>query len=83
MDTKDIYTTIDCDGDGVKDHICQNGNDGGLSMVLSSEGCPDSWGEPTRKKSECPGKFGKLLSLLESCFDLILSPSPSIKITFV
>ena len=39
-------------------------------MVLSSEGCSDSWGVGNRKK--CPAKFGKLLSLLESCFDLIL-----------
>lgn len=51
------YTTIDCDGDGVDDHVCQTSRNSKLWIILSTEGCPqhsDSWGRFDRAMSECP-----------------------------
>ena len=62
--SSDIYTSKDCDGDGVLDHICENGNDGRMWMVLSSEGCSDSW-QGNREKSECPAAFG-IIKIMQS-----------------
>ena len=46
----------DCDGDGILDHACSNENNRWL--VLSSEGCPNSWGSASRPASKCPQAFG-------------------------
>jgi hypothetical protein len=48
----EVYTSLDCDGDGVLDHKCTTTTDSRMWLVLSSEGCPPSWGG-TRKQSEC------------------------------
>ena len=53
----DLYTHVDCDGDGILDHLCARTDDGVNEpkrwLVLSSEGCPDDWGTPARAASEC------------------------------
>ena len=54
------YQHIDCDNDGIKDHVCTTpgGNTPDLWLVLSSEGCPNKWGEGNRPKSKCVPAFG-------------------------
>lgn len=51
----DRYMHVDCDGDGIEDHVCLNTRDQRAYMVLSSEGCPNSWG--LRSRSLCPQAF--------------------------
>ncbi len=50
----DIYTNIDCDGDGILDHMCTTTINSNRWLVLSSEGCPQDWGTSSRAASECP-----------------------------
>ena len=37
-----IYGIRDCDGDGLKDHICEDSS-GSFGVILSSDGCTSSW----------------------------------------
>ena len=54
----DIYQNVDCDGDGILDHACSTTIDNNRWLVLSSEGCPSSWGSGSRPVSKCPQAFG-------------------------
>ena len=49
----DIYTNIDCDGDGILDHMCTTTINSNRWLVLSSEGCPQDWGTSSRAATEC------------------------------
>ena len=51
------YQNVDCDGDGILDHVCLATVNENRWMVLSSEGCPSSWGTNVREKSACPQAF--------------------------
>lgn len=53
----DRYDNLDCDGDGIPDHVCTTTINSNVWMVLSSEGCPNSWGTSQRSKTLCPRKF--------------------------
>ena len=47
------YTTLDCDFDGVSDHVCEANES--VWLVLSSD-CVDDWGRDNRNLTlECPG----------------------------
>jgi hypothetical protein len=37
-----IYFQMDCDGDGIKDHVC-NDAAGGFGILSSADGCRDTW----------------------------------------
>ena len=52
-----IYKNIDCDGDGILDHACFSAVKSNKWLVLSSEGCPKSWGNGNRLPSDCVTKF--------------------------
>ena len=52
------YKNVDCDGDGILDHACSTIINNDRWLVLSSEGCPSSWGPSTRPVSMCPQAFG-------------------------
>ena len=54
----DRYKNVDCDGDGILDHACSTIINNDRWLVLSSEGCPSSWGPSTRPVSMCPQAFG-------------------------
>ena len=54
----DIYKSVDCDGDGILDHACSTTVNDDRWLVLSSEGCPSSWGSGSRPVSKCPQAFG-------------------------
>ena len=54
----DRYKNVDCDGDGILDHACSTIFNNDRWLVLSSEGCPSSWGPSTRPVSMCPQAFG-------------------------
>ena len=58
----DRYQHVDCDGDGILDHVCTTSLHNGRWFVLSSEGCPNSWGNHLRPISKCPTAFGKYAS---------------------
>merc|ERR1712226_1362161 len=49
----DVYESLDCDGDGVMDHKCTTTINNNMWLILSSEGCPNSWGSGSRSASEC------------------------------
>ena len=53
MESYDVYTNIDCDGDGILDHMCTTTINSNRWLVLSSEGCPQDWGTSSRAASEC------------------------------
>ena len=55
---------MDCDGDGILDHTCHNTINYNRWLVLSSEGCPDSWGQLDRPVSACPQAFGGTIKLI-------------------
>ena len=59
----DIYKNVDCDGDGILDHACSTTINNNRWLVLSSEGCPSSWGPPTRPVSMCPQAFGGIIKV--------------------
>ena len=61
--SSDIYNSLDCDGDGELDHACSNTNNDNRWLVLSTEGCPNSWGTSRRAASECPTLWGTFFSL--------------------
>ena len=67
----DIYKSVDCDGDGILDHACSNDNNRWL--VLSSEGCPSSWGPASRPVSDCPQAFGGTIAKIQQEFDAACS----------
>ena len=50
-----IYTHVDCDGDGILDHMCTTTINSSRWLVLSSEGCPQDWSgyDSSRAASEC------------------------------
>ena len=52
------YKTLDCDGDGVLDHACSTAVNDYRHLILSSEGCPNSWGSSYRSAEECREGFG-------------------------
>ena len=54
-----MYKSVDCDGDGIKDHTCRNTKDGRRWLILSTEGCPRSWGSNERAVSKCPAAWNK------------------------
>jgi hypothetical protein len=56
--------------------VAASSNNNGRTTSTSANNIRDS-GEFSPSQKEQPGK---VLSLLEACFDLILSPSPSVKI---
>ena len=73
-----VYTQVDCDEDGILDHACRSDhttvNDNHW-LILSSEGCPKSWGSSTRSISECPAAWpnkGKLSQITLYCQELFL-----------
>jgi len=51
----DVYSNIDCDGDGILDHVCTNG--GNRWVALSSKGDCKSW--VSDKKGKCEGRCKK------------------------
>ena len=55
----DVYQNVDCDGDGILDHVCSTTINDNKWLVLSSEGCPSNWGTNSRDSSECPAAFEK------------------------
>mmetsp|Transcript_95368 Transcript_95368/g.179313 ORF Transcript_95368/g.179313 Transcript_95368/m.179313 type:complete len:3377 (+) Transcript_95368:49-10179(+) len=69
----DIYAKVDCDGDGILDHMCTSTEDKSMSLVLSTEKCPDNWGSAARMPYECPeiqlgvAKDGDWVDLGEGC----------------
>ena len=62
--SNDMYNNVDCDGDGILDHTCHNTINYNRWLVLSSEGCPDSWGQLDRPVSACPQAFGGTIKLI-------------------
>ena len=52
-----IPKKVDCDEDGILDFACTTQDDSQLWLILSSEGCPNYWGENNRVPSECPFIF--------------------------
>ena len=52
---------MDCDGDGILDHACSTTINNNRWLVLSSEGCPNSWGSASRPASKCPQAFGGIV----------------------
>ena len=60
----DIYKNVDCDGDGIFDHACSTTINTNRWLVLSSEGCPSSWGSGSRPDSKCPQAFGGMYYIL-------------------
>ena len=54
----DRYESVDCDGDGIKDHVCKTTINANRWMVLSKEGCPASWGTHLRTVAQCSKAFG-------------------------
>merc|ERR1712126_215566 len=51
-----IPRKVDCDNDGILDFTCTEFDDSKQWLILSSEGCPNSWGRNDRH-SECPSLF--------------------------
>ena len=66
----DIYKSVDCDGDGILDHACSTAINNKRWLVLSSEGCPNSWGSESRPASECPQVFGGMVVFRKNIFVL-------------
>ena len=60
----DIYKNVDCDFDGIVDHACSTTINTNRWLVLSSEGCPSSWGSGSRPDSKCPQAFGGVYYIL-------------------
>ena len=52
-----IYKNIDCDGDGILDHVCFSRMYEDQWLVLSTEGCPSHWGNKNRDLSDCIAAF--------------------------
>ena len=65
----DIYKIVDCDGDGILDHACSTTVNSHRWLVLSSEGCPSSWGPASRPVSKCPQAFGGTIDKIQQEFD--------------
>ena len=63
IESYDIYKSVDCDGDGILDHACSTTVNNNRWLVLSSEGCPSSWGPASRPVSKCPQAFGGMYVL--------------------
>ena len=51
------YHNVDCDNDGVLDHVCLTTTNSQKWLVLSSDGCINSWGGANRVLAECPIAF--------------------------
>ena len=51
------YHNVDCDSDGVLDHVCLTTTNSQKWLVLSSDGCINSWGGANRVLAECPIAF--------------------------
>eukprot|EP00746_Dinoflagellata_sp_MGD_P155534 gnl/MRDRNA2_/MRDRNA2_85434_c0_seq2.p1 gnl/MRDRNA2_/MRDRNA2_85434_c0~~gnl/MRDRNA2_/MRDRNA2_85434_c0_seq2.p1 ORF type:complete len:434 (+),score=77.17 gnl/MRDRNA2_/MRDRNA2_85434_c0_seq2:74-1375(+) len=54
------YNHVDCDGDGIADHVCLSTKVQKLWMILSTEGCPNFWGTYKRSRTECVPAFPEL-----------------------
>ena len=52
----EVYSHVDCDGDGILDHACRTTANENHRLILSSEGCPNEWGYD-RSVSECPAAW--------------------------
>ena len=68
MNSWDIYESVDCDGDGILDHACSTTIDNNRWLVLSSEGCPNSWGSASQPASKCPQAFGGIVVFRKNIF---------------
>ena len=64
----EIYKSLDCDGDGILDHACILFRNNSRWLVLSSEGCPGSWGSASRPASKCPQVFGGIVVFRQNIF---------------
>ena len=53
----EVYSHVDCDGDGILDHACRTSINDNHWLILSSEGCPNDWGTSDRSVSECPAAW--------------------------
>ena len=53
----EVYSHVDCDGDGILDHACRTRNHENHWLILSSEGCRNCWGTSNRCVSECPAAW--------------------------
>ena len=53
----EVYSHVDCDGDGIIDHACYTTTNENHWLILSSEGCPNNWGTNDRSVSECPAAW--------------------------
>ena len=53
--SSDKYTNVDCDGDGVLDHVCEGGDK--IRGILSGYGCPNEWTQ-WEGKGQCLALFG-------------------------
>ena len=53
----EVYSHVDCDGDGILDHACRTTINEKHWLILSSEGCPNDWGTSDRSVSECPAAW--------------------------
>ena len=58
------YHNVDCDNDGVLDHVCLTTTNSQKWLVLSSDGCPSSWGGANRVLAECPIAFTSTSELI-------------------
>ena len=73
--SNEVYTSVDCDGDGILDHMCTTTTNANRWLVLSSEGCPSGWGSSSRPESECPAALA--VSITGGChsyFDTKFEP---------
>ena len=52
-----IYKNVDCDADGILDHACLSTSKSNRWLVLSSEGCPRTWGIGNRLPADCATAF--------------------------
>ena len=68
MNYWDIYESVDCDGDGILDHACSTTINNNRWLVLSSEGCPNSWGSDSQPASKCPQAFGGIVVFWKNIF---------------
>ena len=55
----DRYESVDCDGDGIKDHVCTTTINANRWLVLSTEGCATNWGTHLRTVAQCSQAFGR------------------------
>ena len=64
---------FDCNGDGVKDYICQTENGLWYSIWKEDKNCPENWGEWNRQPATCSRFFRKF-----SSFFFVMTRQPNV-----